>query len=205
MTLSILSHLLVTERERPRAARGVGLAIPAMMEREAPYENADPVLGSGSRGQFLVTPRTRDGVYRYALANCLVENEGAIFPQLHQTLWAEGERRGWSNRATSVLKGLQMMKAAQVTPKAVVISSNLVKTFCPPEYDVGEGRVTIVGGVSVMVTAHLPEGEAIIATAPPRVGVYTRMGDHLGLQLYSVSQTLVVVRDVGSGIRSMGD
>lgn len=205
MKLSILTHLLITERERPRAAaKGAGFGIPAMMEREALYKNADPVLGSGSRGQFLVTPQTRDGFYRYALSPCPFETENGILAQLHETVWNEGVRRGWSNRAPTVLAGLKVMKDFGLIPKSIVIPLSLAATFCPPEIEVEEGQISSVGGVSVLV-GPLPEGSALIAAEPALVGVYTRIGDYLGLQLYGVSKTLVVVRDVGDRVCRVGE
>lgn len=203
MTLSVLSHLLVTERERPRAARGAGFAIPAMLERDAPFEAADPVMGSGSRGQFLVTPRTRDGVYRYALSTCPVENENDLILQLHATLWSEGERRGWSNRASTVSQALQAMSSRGLQAKTLIIPLSLAETICP-EANIQEGKVCVIGELNVLV-ADFADGEALVATSPPRVGVYTRVGDYLGLQLYNVAQTMMVVRDgLGSGVRSVG-
>lgn len=188
--LSVLSHLLLTERHRPRAARGGGFSVPAMMEREAPGE-VDPVVVSNTRGDFVQTRKTSEGLYRFAFFPCPIEEEGKTLAHLFQTLWAMSTTSKWSNRYQDVREALKAMKASPIEPKTVVLPKGLAETFAGQALP--DGRVLVVEGLHVLV-APLPERSAIVAAQPTRLGVYTRVGDRVGLQLYNVPQTLMLVQ-----------
>jgi len=58
-----------------------------------------------------------------------------------------------------------------------------------------KGFVAEVDGLRVLASTGLPDGAAIVAAAPGDVGVYTRVGDWLGLFFKRVDRTIALVRD----------
>jgi hypothetical protein len=194
MTLSLLSHVLLTERHRQRAASGGGFSVPAMMEREGPA-SADPVLVSTTRGTFVQTRRTTEGFYRFAFFRCPLEDEGEVLVRIHDTVWNLSAASRWGNRFRTPREAILRMRSSQLQPKAVILSRTLAESFAGQE--VPEGKVTLVDGLHVIV-APLPQDSAIVTAAPTVLGVYTRVGDHIGLQLYNVQQTLMVIKNDGN-------
>lgn len=191
--LSVLSYLLLTERHRPRAASGSGFATPVMMERESP-EGSDPCLVSTTRGGFVVTRRTLEGAYRFAFFHCPIEREGEVVTNLYRAVWDHSTTLGWGNRFRTPREALAAMR--DTPAKTVILPRSLAESFAPGQ-EIPEGKVTIVNGLHVLV-APLPEQSAIVASAPATLGVYTRVGDHLGLQLTAVRQRLMVVGPDGN-------
>jgi len=187
VSFSALSHLLVTERLRQRAASRGGFSIPAMEERDVP-ENVEPILSTNMRGDFLMVKRGTLGNARYAFFKCPPALEGAVVTRLFETLGNLASVSGWSNVFGTVLEAVDAMRLTPFAPKTIVI---------PTPDELPEGVATSIQGLQV-VTAPLPQGCGLVATQPTSLGVYTRVGDHLGLQLYNVSRTLMVVRPNGS-------
>jgi len=180
---SALSYLLVTERLRQRAASGGGFSVPAMEERQIP-ENLDPILATNMRGTFLQVRRGSQGVARYGFFHCPPAQE----PLVLEALVSNVLQFKWANVFGSIPEALEAMRASPFPPKTVVI---------PPGHVLLEGETVSIQGLQV-VTSPLPQGCALVAAAPASLGVYTRVGDHLGLQLYNVPRTLMVVRPNGS-------
>lgn len=190
MSLSVLAHLLSTERYRQRAAPLGGFSTPVMLEREVP-EGLESILATNARGSFMPTRRNQEGVARYGFFVCPLEREEDVLLRLFETVWSMSLSGSWGNRFSSVAEAVAAMRATSLPPKTIIIPSSSASALCGQELPAG--RITVVDGVQV-VTSSLPEGSAIVATIPAALGVYTRVGDHLGLQLYNLQQTLMVVR-----------
>jgi len=84
-----------------------------------------------------------------------------------------------------------------------VIPSDVVAEICGEGFTIEaaeqamttQGFVAEVSGLKVLI-APLLKGAALLTASPPLVGVYTRVGDYLGLQLCNAHQNIVVVNDV---------
>lgn len=187
MNFSPLSFLLVTERLRQRASSQGGFSVPAMEERAVPA-GAEPILASSMRGAFLQVRRGSDGVARYGFFLCPPAEEGEILIRLFLRVSDLALELNWPNVFSSIPEALAAMRASTVPPKTVVL---------PTGQELPEGYAS-VEGVQVVTSPSLPEGSALVAASPPALGVYTRVGDHLGLQFYNVPRTLMVVRPNGS-------
>jgi len=195
---SVLSHLFVTERHRARGARSGFVSVPAMMELEGPKGEADPVVVSTARGKFVQTRKTSEGLYRFAFFPCSLEEEGEVPAQLLKSLWAMSLGSNWSNRHRTVSEAIQVMKESPFKPKTVVLPRALAESFAGCTLPEGT-QAFVVGGLNILI-ASLPEQSAIVATHPACLGVYARIGDHIGLQLYGVSQTLRLVYAGSEGL-----
>jgi len=60
---------------------------------------------------------------------------------------------------------------------------------------VAQGCVAEVNDIKILFS-ELPEGQMILGTAPPMVGVYTRIDDHVGLLLRKVDQSMVLINEL---------
>jgi hypothetical protein len=169
MNLSILAHLLVTERHRQRAAPAGGFSIPFMSEREVPPET-EPLLVTNARGGFTQTRRSREGLARFGFSPCPLEGEPILLGRLYNAL--------------------EFMRGTSCKPKNLVVSENLVSQFTTDE---SGGLVGSVDGIRVL-SAKLPLGVALLFTNPSTLGVYVRIGDYLGLQFYNVRQNVAVIK-----------
>ena len=86
-------------------------------------------------------------------------------------------------------------------PKSLVVSEKQIAGFLGPDFDLEaarramstQGFVTVVDGMQVLLSS-LPEGFALVAGSPSALGIYTRVGDHLGLLLQRVDRVVMVVR-----------
>lgn len=202
MRVSALERLLITERQRPRAATGGGFSVPVMLER-AVSVHEEPLLVSNTKGQFVQTRRNSEGMGRYGFFYCPLGQERAVVVRLHAAVEDISKTLGWSNRATTVHEGIQKFVSLRVEPKAIVIPTDVVVEICGEGFTietaeqamVTQGFVAEVSGLKVLV-APLLKGTALLTAAPSLVGVYTRVGDYLGLQLCNVRQNIVVVNDV---------
>lgn len=194
MNLSILAHLLVTERHRQRAAPAGGFSVPFMSERKVP-QDAEPLLVTNARGGFVPTRRSREGVARFGFSACPLESEPILLGRLYDALQGLSGASGWANRFNTTAAAIEFMRSSPYKPKNLVISENLVSQFTTDE---SGGLVGNVDGIRVL-SANLPLDSAILFTASPALGVYVRIGDYLGLQFYNVRQTVTVIKIDGLG------
>lgn len=195
MGVSLWERLLVTERYRQRAAPDGGFSVPIMLERmvDPAYE---PVLVSNTKGKFVVT-RVKDGVAKFAFFACGVDEEGPALAELYRTLLGLSSHPGWPTPATTVQEALRKMPFA----KSVILSPDLTAEVCGAEFTAEQcsilmqlqGHLAVVNGVQFL-SAPLPEKCALLLAAPDKFGVYTRVGNYLGIQLLNVRQTALVVK-----------
>jgi hypothetical protein len=187
MNFSIFPYLLATERIRPRSNPGAGFSVPAMSERGV-ADGLDPILVTNARGQFVTTHKNKEGMARFGFSPCTLEEEPSLLTTLvRQTLILTIER-GWGNRFDSVGDAIESMRASRFKPRSLVLPRGVISRFTDEE-GVQHGRVE---GLQLMST-DLPDKCAILVTDAPALGVYVRVGDYVGLQLYNVDKTLAVI------------
>lgn len=189
--LSALSFLCVTERHRPKATAN-GFAVPVVME-SIPAEGSDPLLVSNTKGQFVVTRRTREGNCRFGMFHCPLEEEDRILLRLFSALQALGTEFGWGNYYPNIQGAMDGLTRAGKRPGTVI----LAKDFTRSSTNFPDGAAPIVQGIRFL-TGPLPQQSAIVAIEPQALGVYTRVGDYLGLQFANASQALLLVGPDGN-------
>ena len=187
MSFSILSYLLATERLRPRAASGAGFSVPAMSERGVP-EGLDPILVTNARGGFVVTKRNREGMARFGFTPCSVEQEPAFFTKLCADIVTLSGNLRWANRFKTPKEALVAMQRSRFNPKSLVMPRGVLHPDSE-ETPVQQGKFE---GLQVL-SADLPSNRSILVSDSAALGVYVRVGDYLGLQLYNVNQTVVII------------
>lgn len=184
----MLSALLVPERYRQRAATGSGFSVPVMSEREVP-PTAQPIFVTTTRGGFTTTFRNREGYARFGFSLVPIDQESLFLWKMFESLWAFSEQCNWGNRFSS----LRDARESLVQPKSLVVSEDIISNF--DRSSVG-GKVGEYESLSVF-SAKFPPGIALLATDPVSFGVYMRVGDYLGLQLFRINQTVSLVRSNG--------
>lgn len=187
MSFSILSYLLATERLRPRAASGAGFSVPAMSERGVP-EGLDPILVTNARGSFVITKRNREGMARFGFTPCSVEQEPALFTKLCADLSTLSKGLRWPNRFKTPREAITAMQRSRFNPKSLVLPRLVLHTDSEGA-SVQQGRFE---GLQVL-SADLPSNSSILVSDSAALGVYVRVGDYLGLQLYNVNQTVAII------------
>ena len=197
MAFTALERMLSTERFQQRAG-AVGHAIPALIER-ASREADGPFLVTNMRGTFLPTRLASSGVVRFGFSEVPLEEDDLILAELHKVVSRLSDGEGWSNRCTSVQEAVARIRGTTLEPKTIVIPPSMLDTL---GLDLGEeaararmarqGYVTKIDEMQVLL-ANLPDGQALVAAAPSVLGVYTRVGNHLGILLQRVDRALVVV------------
>lgn len=197
MVISVWDRLLVPERYRQRVFKKAGgLSIPLMMELELEAKE-DPLLVTNTRGVFVLSRRTKEGFGRYGFFECPLELESNLLQSLYLTLDTLSKTRGWASPATSVSEAIGRL----IEPKSIVLSRNLIPSICGNGFTSDQvdtlmktqGHIAVVNGMQVLA-GNLPPGAAIVATQPKVLGVYTRVGDYLGLQLHDPRRTISIVR-----------
>lgn len=187
MSFSIFSYLLVAERLRPRADSGAGFSVPALSERGV-GDGLDPILVTNARREFRVTRKNREGMARFGFSLCTLEQEPSLLVDLIRQVVTLSTQGGWANRFESVGGAIESMRASRFKPKNLVLPSGVIGRFTN-EDGVHHGKVE---GIQLLST-DLPNKFAILVADAPALGVYTRVGDYIGLQLYNVDKTLAVI------------
>lgn len=187
MSFSIFSYLLVAERLRPRADPGAGFSVPALSERGV-VDGLDPILVTNARNGFVVTRKNREGMARFGFSLCTLEEEPALLAGLVQQVVSLSVQGGWSNRFNSVGEAIDSMRDSRFKPKNLILPRGVLSRFTD-EDGVQHGKIE---GLQLLST-DLPDRCAILVADAPALGVYTRVGDYLGLQLYNVDKTLSVI------------
>jgi hypothetical protein len=197
MPYAALERMLRTERYRQRAG-STGFSTPGLC-RTPVDPDAAPMLATNMRGTFLPTRRDREGFGPFGFSLCPVGAEGPLLIDLHRVLWGLSVREGWKNRCTSIQEAVDRLHAARVEPKSLVVSETHVSTWADFDIDAArtamsvQGYVAVVNGMQVLLS-DLPEGSAFVAASPSLTGVYTRIGDHLGVLLQRVDRALMLVQ-----------
>jgi len=187
MSFSIFSYILVAERLRPRADSGAGFSVPALSERGV-ADGLDPILVTNARREFKVTRKNREGMARFGFSFCTLEEEPALLGDLIRQVVSLSIQSSWANRFGSVGEAVESMQASRFKPKNLVLPKGVVSRFTD-ENGVQHGNVE---GIQLLST-DLPAKCAILVADAPALGVYTRVGDYIGLQLYNVDKTLAVI------------
>lgn len=187
MSFSIFSYLLVAERLRPRATSGAGFSIPAMSERGV-VDGLDPILVTNARGSFATTHKNREGMARFGFSPCTLEGEPELLTVLMRQVLNLAIERGWGNHFSSVGEAVDFMNNSRFKPKNLVLPRGVVSRFTDAD-GVQHGKVE---GLQLLST-DLPNKCAILTTDAPALGVYVRVGDYVGLQLYNIDKTLAVI------------
>ncbi len=200
MPYAALERMLRPERHRQRAAPKGGFSTPSMCFTSV-GEEAMPLLSTNMRGNFRLTRRNAEGLAPFGFSFCPVGQEGPLLDELHRTLWELSTHGNWTNRCTGVPEAIALLQTLGMEPKSLVISERQLSGILGSDSDLEaarsamafQGYVTVVNGMQLLLS-DLPDGSAMVAGPPSDVGIYTRVGDHLGLQLQRVNRAIVVVR-----------
>ena len=200
MPYAPLERMLKTERYRQRAAVRGGFSTPGLCF-SAVTDDCMPLLATNMRGTFLLTRRNAEGLAPFGFSYSAVGEEDTLLNELHRVLWEVSAKSGWSNRCSAVPEAIDRMRERGVEPKSLVVSEKQIAGFLGPDFDLEaarramstQGFVTVVDGMQVLLSS-LPEGFALVAGSPSALGIYTRVGDHLGLLLQRVDRVVMVVR-----------
>lgn len=187
MSFSVFTYLLVTERVRPRGSSGAGFEIPAMSERGV-ADGLDPILVTNARRGFVVTRKNREGMARFGFSPCILEEEPLVLSALANQVRELAKTHGWSNTFDSVGAAIDFMSGSKFKPKNLILPRGVIHRFTNSDGT----QVGRVGGLQLL-SSDLPSKMAILTTDAPALGVYVRVGDYIGLQLYNVDKTLVVI------------
>lgn len=193
-----LERLLTTERLRQRAAPNGGFSVPALHEVSLTGD-VNPLLASNMKGSFLPTKVSAKGLARYGFSHIPVGADDVLLRELHRTLYALSIQENWTNRCKSIREAQERLQSFSLEVKTLIVGPSRLAEIAPGlslQDAWAEMRrnsaVAIVEDITVLL-ADLPEGAALVATAPSLVGSYTRVGSYLGVLLRSVHRNIVVV------------
>lgn len=200
MPYAALERMLRPERFRQKAAARGGFSTPGMCFTEV-GEDAQPLLASNMRGTFMPTRRNAEGLAPFGFSHVPLGHEGPILNELHRILWGLSLQANWGNRCSAVPEAVERLQATGIEPKSLVVSESQVATLLGPGFDLNaarramsiQGYVTVIDGMQLLLS-DLAENLAIVAGSPSSVGIYTRVGDHLGMLLQRVDRAIMVVR-----------
>lgn len=205
MKTTVLERLLTTERIPRRADESTraGFAVPAIQERPVDTD-AEPLLVTNMRGSLVPTviSPTR-GVARFALDECLPEEEPRLLREVLLRLKAVSESNGWKNRCTNLAEASGLMRTRGLEPRSIVISYSLLEKAGAGELTREEadnlmtvqGYIALVSGVQILVADFEP-GEALVVASPSLAGFYSRSDDRVGLMLTRADRAFYIVNDV---------
>lgn len=200
MPYSALERLLRPERRHQRAAPRGGFSTPGLCLTAVSAE-CMPLLATNMRGRFLPTRRNTHGEAPFGFSYCPLGEEGNLLNELHRTLFDLSGKSNWGNRCSAVSEAVNRLRSSGMEPKSLVVSESQLTETLGSDFDLNsarramvfQGYVTMVDGMQLLLS-DLAEGLALVAGPPSTVGIYTRVGDHLGLLLQQVDRAIMVVR-----------
>lgn len=172
----ILERLVSVDRVHQRSAKSGGYSIPILHEREV-EDKESPLLVTNTKGAFVQTRPSKEGLGRFAFSALSVEDEDKLLRSLWETLDRCARLQGWANHADNLVSGLDRLRDSGYTPSAIV-HSNLDS---PPSEWQGSS-----------FAYDLPKGAALVFSSPT-AGYYVRSGDYVGVLLQGANQRIVVV------------
>jgi hypothetical protein len=137
-----------------------------------------PLLVTNARFTFMRTEVSKNGYARFGFTECPVDREEGLLLEFHRVLVAESSRNGWGCSVPSFQEGLVRMKTVGATPKFVVMSK--------------EEPLPVPDGL-IPLTCGFPPGVALISVRPEDAGLYTRVGDYVGVMAKRVNLAFVAV------------
>lgn len=202
MTPSAFEGFLVPERFRRKSARDGGFALPAFLERIVEPSDG-PFLVSSSRRTFLQPGVSQAKMLRFGFSPCPPDEEHYLLSELFRCWWRLSEELGWTNRCRSLAQAKQRMESYGLLPRTVIVPFVTLKDVCGQDLSledarklvIAQGCVAEVEGLRVLFS-DLPPGQMLLGTAPPLVGVCTRVDDHVGLMLQQVDRAVVLIHEL---------
>ena len=191
MGFTALERMFFTERLQRRAANH---STPLLHERSFD-EKAGPFLVTNMRGDFVPTKRSSQGIVRCGFYPGTPEEDELLLGRLYQSILA----RTTDFRCSTVAEATGRVQSAGFAPRTVVLPASSIQAVCqvdPEEAWVIMGRqgyVTRVEETQILVSKTLPEGAALVATAPAMAGIYVRAGDYVGVMACLADRALVAV------------
>lgn len=198
MPTTALEALLETDRHRRRATDDVATMV--VNERTA-LADEGPFFVSNMRKDFVQTGLRSGGVVWAGFSQWDLHEEEDALQTLYQRLQVLSEVRRWTNRCRTVVEAVERMKTFGHTPYALVLAFETLKDTCGVDLSPEEirklmfaqGRVAEVDGLSVYASTGLRGSQAIVATKPNLVGLYTRVDTSLALMVRRADKSLVLV------------
>lgn len=198
MLSTTLERLLTPERERRRTdeTSKAGFAVPAMGERPLDLD-AQPLLVTNMRGDFVPTRVSQSGIARFGICECLPDDEGWVLANLFSAIEKlSGSRSG-------LAAGTSWMGFRGMEPRHLVVPYDWVSIACGREVDRGEadrlmseqGFLLERDGLAVIV-AEAPANRALLVAAPSLAGYYTRVDDRLGVTITRADSTFCLLDEV---------
>lgn len=155
-------------------------ALPGMQEISEAGEVRN-VFVTTTRGEWVPTRKSREGILRYGFCECPVGAEDLLLAKLCRTL------DGVAARVSSVKEAAAHLERGGLQATSLVLPEALVERVC------GENAVQgKVEGLNILVAA-IPDGLALVTAHPAFVGSATRIGDHFGVMILNADRTLVLV------------
>lgn len=201
MKLSVLERLMSVNHHR-RKMYDVGMFSSAIAIRFPSGPEEGPWITSMTSGKYTLTRPDREGCVGQALHECMADEEDGFLGELYRSVWQTSAQQGWNNRCSSIGAALQRMTSYGLEPRNLVVPFGLLKEVVGTELSEEEadklsltkGCVAEVNGVQVISARQaLPGKGAILATARPLVGHYTRVYDRVGVTILQANRTLVLV------------
>lgn len=158
------------------------------MSERGVSDGLDPILVTNARRGFVITHKNREGMARFGFSPCTLEEEPLVLASLVEHLLGFSTSCGWSNRFESVREAIDFMSKSKFKPKNLILPRGVISRFTDSE-GVQFGKVE---GLQLL-SSNLPDRTAILMADAPALGVYVRVGDYIGLQLYNVDKTMVVI------------
>lgn len=201
--MKVLANILRPERFRQRVASstvgtlsGHNMTVPALSELKADRD-IEPLLVTNMRRTFVLTRCSSTGIARYGFSEVPIDEEDSILSELYVNLLTIGAQKHWDNRCKTALEGVEGMRVRGLEPKFLILSKADIVGSDGESNDLErlamvQGHVADLEGVQVLL-ADLPKGAAMVTAAPSLLGVYTRVGDHLGVLIQNADSTIRVV------------
>jgi hypothetical protein len=209
MPVSILGRVFVSERhnmrmpERLEASMRSGVSARPILNEVEVQDDVEPLLVTNADCRFVPTRVSRArGTARYAFSEVPLDDEPKMLAEMYMALLDASLSQGWSNRCNSVSEAVDRLRSSSIEPAFLIVPETVLPDICGPQYDPAQtaGRMMKQGYVAVVdkmkvLPADLSPGSALVLASPSFFGLYTRVGDYLGVMIQRADRSVMVVGD----------
>jgi len=206
---TVLGRLFVPDRRNMRIPEKLEASIrsgvsskPVLNELEV-QEDVEPLIVTNVSRHFVATRRSAvRGTARYGFSEIPIDEEDNFVVELYMSLLDFSLKNQWRNRCNTVMEAISRFRGSDLEPVFFVVPEAVLPEICGSDFDPGwaaqmmkaQGYVATVDNMQVM-TADLPPGAALVSTHSEVAGLYTRVGDYLGIMVQRADRAFMVVGD----------
>lgn len=165
-----------------QSSMGSGRSARPLLNEIALSDNDGPFLATNAASTFVLTRRSSTrGVVRYGFSKVPLDEESHLIPELYMSLLSISWVERWQNRCNTIRDGVSRMVRNSLEPLNLMVSKESEEKLNLPNIKV--------------IPSDLAPGCALLTASRSLSGLYSRVGDYLGVMVLRADTAWMVIGD----------